>query len=76
MRRERDLKAASTPKRGSPQAYTLDRLLQLEPRLAAMPAEQRRQPAWYKSPAEWVRRPDYGDIVDAGSPGARPLVVA
>jgi hypothetical protein len=74
QRREQDLKAASTPKPGSPQAHTLDRLSQLEPRLAAMPAEQRRQPAWYKSPVEGVRRLDYGDIVDAGSPGARPLV--
>ena len=38
------------------------------------PAE-RQQPAWLKGHAEGVRRLDYGDIVDADTAGARPLVV-
>lgn len=75
QRREQDLKAAATPKPGSPQARTLERLTQLESRLASMSPEERRQPAWYKRHPEGVRRLDYGDIVEAGSPGARPLVV-
>jgi hypothetical protein len=74
-RRERDLKAASMPKAGSPEAHTAERLTQLEARLAAMSPEQRRQPAWYRRHPEGVRRLDYGDIVAAGTPGARPLVV-
>jgi len=75
QRREQDLKAAATPKPDSPAARTTERLTQLESRLAAMSPEQRRLPAWYKTHAEGVRRLDYGDIVEAGSPGARPLVV-
>jgi len=74
-RREQDLKTAATPKPGSPEARTIERLTQLESRLAAMTPEERRQPAWYTPHAEGVRRLDYGDIVEAGSPGARPLVV-
>ena len=75
QRREQDLKAAATPKPGSPGARTIERLTQLESRLASMSPEERRQPAWYKPHPEGVRRLDYGDIVEAGSPGARPLVV-
>jgi hypothetical protein len=75
QRRERDLQAATVPKAGSPEAHTAERVTQLEARLAAMSPEQRQQPAWYKRPPEGVRRLDYGDIVDAGSSGARPLVV-
>jgi len=75
QRRERDLKAAATPKPDSPAARTIERLAQLESRLASMSPDERRQPAWYKPHPEGVRRLDYGDIVEAGSPGARPLVV-
>jgi hypothetical protein len=75
QRREQDLKAAATPKPGSPAARTIERLSQLESRLASMSPDERRQPAWYKPHPEGVRRLDYGDIVEAGSPGARPLVV-
>lgn len=75
QRREQDLKAAATPKAGSPQARTLERLAQLESRLAAMSPEERRGPAWYKRHPDGVRRLDYGDIVAPGTVGARPLVV-
>jgi len=75
QRREQDLKAAATPKPGSPAARTLERRAQLESRLTSMSPEERRQPAWYKPHPEGARRLDYGDIVEAGSPGARPLVV-
>jgi len=75
QRRERDLKAAASPTPDSPAARTLERLAQLESRLASMSPEERRQPAWYKPRPEGVRRLDYGDIVEAGNPGARPLVV-
>jgi len=75
QRREQDLKAAATTKPGSPEARTRERMAQLESRLAAMSPEERLQPAWYKRHAEGVRRLDYGDIVDAGTAGARPLVV-
>jgi hypothetical protein len=75
QRREQDLKGAATPKPGSPKARILDRLAQLESRLASMSSEERRQPAWYTPHPEGVRRLDYGDIAEAGSPGARPLVV-
>ena len=75
QRRELDLKTAATPKAGSPQARTLERLAQLESRLAAMSPEERREPAWYRRPADGVRRLDYGDIVAPGTVGARPLVV-
>jgi len=75
QRREQDLTAAATPKPGSPEARTLERLAQLESRLASMSPEERRQPAWYKPHPEGARRLDYGNIVEAGSPGARPLVV-
>ena len=74
-RREQDLKAAATPKPGSPEARTLERLAQLESRLASLSPAERGRPAWYKPHPEGVRRLDYGDIVEAGSPGARPLVV-
>ncbi len=74
-RREQDLKAAAIPRPGSPEASTRERLAQLEARLAALTPEQRRRPAWYKRHPEGVRRLDYGDIVEAGTPGARPLVV-
>ena len=75
QRREQDLKAATIPKAGSPQARTLERLAQLESRLAAMSPEERRGPAWYQRHADGVRRLDYGDIVAPGTAGARPLVV-
>ena len=40
-----------------------------------MSPEQRRRPAWYRKHPEGVVRLDYGDIVDEGTSGARPLVI-
>lgn len=74
-RRERDLEAATMPKAGSPQARTAERMTQLEARLAAMSAEQRGRPAWYRRLPGVERWPDYGEVVDANTAGARPLVV-
>lgn len=47
----------------------------LEARPASLSPEQPRQPAWCRKHPEGVRRLDCGDIVDAGTPGARPRVV-
>lgn len=74
-RREQDLKADTLPKPNSPQAQTAARLAELEARLAAMTPEQRRRPAWYRKRPGEDRWPDYGEIVDADTAGARPLVV-
>ena len=47
-RREQDLKAAAAPKPGSPAARTIERLTQLESRLASKSPEGRPQPARYQ----------------------------
>jgi hypothetical protein len=73
--REHDLKAATLPRPGGPQARIKERIAQLEARLASLTPEQRRQPAWYKRHPEGMRRLDDGEVVEAGSAGARPLVV-
>jgi hypothetical protein len=75
-RREQDLKAAIVPKPGGPQARTAQHVTELEARLAAMTPEERRKPAWYKPLPGEERWPDYGEIVEVGTAGARPLVVA
>ena len=75
-RREQDLKAATELKPGSPQSRTAQHVSELEARLAAMSPDDRRTPAWYRRLPNTERWPDYGEIVEPGAAGARPLVVA
>jgi hypothetical protein len=72
-RREQDLEKAATPKPGSPQAQTADRLAALEAWLAGLSAAEKTTPAWLKT--EPKVRGAAGEIVPPDTPGARPLVV-
>lgn len=71
-RREQDLKEATTPRVGSPQAQTAERLAALETRLAGLSPAERTRAAWLRT--EPKVRGAAREIVPAGTPGARPLV--
>jgi hypothetical protein len=72
-RREQDLRDAASPKAGSPEAATGERLAALEARLAGLAAADRAQPAWLRT--EPNVRGAAGELVPPDTRGARPLVV-
>jgi hypothetical protein len=72
-RREKDLREATLPKAGSPQAATAELLAGYEKELAGLSAQEGAQPAWIRSDPKV--RGAAGAIVPANTPGARPLVV-
>lgn len=72
-RREQDLREATLPKVGSPQALTAELLAGYEKQLAMLSPTERTQPAWIRR--EPKVRGAAGSIVPANTPGARQLVV-